>query len=48
VPIWSVESSKQASKQPYFHNLSPLSPHCHQDLLGDEEFKLAEAILLKQ
>jgi pimeloyl-ACP methyl ester carboxylesterase len=42
VPIWSVESSKQ----PYFHNLSPLSPHCHQDLLGDEEFKLAEPILL--
>ena len=42
VPIWSVESSKQ----PYFHNLSPFSLHCHQDLLGDEEFKLAEPILL--
>ena len=42
VPIWSVESSKQ----PYFHNLAPSSPHCHQDLLGDEEFKLAEPILL--
>jgi triacylglycerol esterase/lipase EstA (alpha/beta hydrolase family) len=42
VPIWSVESSKQ----PYFHNLLPVSSHCHQDLLGDEEFKLAEPIFL--
>ena len=39
VPIKSVQS------QPYFHNL-PLSHHCHQDLLGDEEYKLAEPILL--
>lgn len=39
VPVESVES------QPYFLNL-PHSSHCHQDLLGDEEFKIAEPILL--
>jgi pimeloyl-ACP methyl ester carboxylesterase len=39
VPVESVES------QPYFLNL-PHSFHCHQDLLGDEEFKIAEPILL--
>ena len=42
VPVKSVES------QPYFHNLARSHPisDCHQDLLGHEEFKLAEPKLL--
>lgn len=44
VPLWSVESTNQT----YFHNLLPHSTHCHQDLLGDQEFGLAEPILLSK
>ena len=40
VPVGSVES------QQYFHHLSP-SNHCHQDLLGDGEYTVAEPILLR-
>jgi len=40
VPVGSVES------QQYFHPLSH-SSHCHQDLLGDGEYKVTEPILLR-
>ena len=40
VPVWSVES------QPYFNHLLPHSPNCHQNLMGDLEYHLAQNILL--
>lgn len=40
VPQWSVES------KPYFNHLGSTT-HCHQDLLGKEEYQLSEEILMK-